>query len=122
MSENRIARGELYFVHLDPTFGREIGGYKRRPVVVVSIDSIHQNTRIVGVVPGTSTPSTRPNVVRIASDQINGLEERETFFHCQQIRAIDQGRMTSPPIGRLSQNDLRRIEDGLRYSLGLLKK
>lgn len=120
MAENRIARGEVYFVHLDPAFGREIGGYKTRPVVVVSIDSIHQNTRIVAIVPGTSTASTQSNVVKIDPDGDNRLTG-PTFFHCQHLRAIDQGRMTSRPVGRLSQRDIRRIEDGLRYTLGLLK-
>jgi mRNA-degrading endonuclease toxin of MazEF toxin-antitoxin module len=120
MPENRIARGELYFVHLDPAFGREIGGYKPRPIVVVSIDGIRQNTRVVSVVPGTSKASIRPNVVKIDPDSSNRLQE-PTFFQCQQVRSIDQGRMSSPAIGRLTQADLRRIEDGLRYALGLLK-
>ena len=123
MPENRIGRGDIYYVHLDPAFGREIGGYKRRPVAVISIDGIHQNTRVIAVVPGTSTPSNHPNAVRVVGDRGNGLDAKEpTFFQCHQVRAIDQGRMTSPPVGRLSQNDLRRVEEGLMYSLGLLKK
>ena len=120
MAENRIARGELYFVHLDPVFGREMGGYKVRPVVVISIDGIHQSTRVVAVIPGTSTPSPHANVVKIDPDGDNRLAG-VTYFQCQQVRSVDQGRMTSRAVGRLSQRDLRRIEDGLRYTLGLLK-
>jgi hypothetical protein len=45
--ENRIARGERYFVYLDPAFGHELGGYKTRPVVVVSINDIHRKTGVV---------------------------------------------------------------------------
>ena len=36
-----VRRGEVYMVCLDPVFGREMGGFKPRPVVVVSIDDIN---------------------------------------------------------------------------------
>jgi mRNA-degrading endonuclease toxin of MazEF toxin-antitoxin module len=123
--ENQIRRGEIYFVHLDPCFGREIGGYKSRPVVVVSIEAIHQKTRIVAVVPGTSTQSPFPieNVVPVDGTLANGLLPKGqtnamTFFQCHQIRAVDQGRMTSRPAGRLSEKDFRRIETAVWTSLG----
>ena len=120
--ENRIQRGEIYFVFLDPCFGKEIGGYKTRPVVVVSIDDIHQHTRLVTVVPGTSTNRSdeKSNLVLVRPDSnANGLREL-TVFLCHQVRTIDQGRMTSRPVGRLSPADILRVEKGLRFSLGLL--
>lgn len=119
--ENKIERGDIFFVHLDPAFGREIGGYKTRPVVVVSINDIHQNTRIVAVVSGTTRDRQRPlqNIVHVAPSSINGLNE-DTFFQCHQVRAIDQGRMTSAePVGYLSKADFNRIGVALRHSLGL---
>lgn len=122
--ENRIERGEVYFIYLDPTFGREIGGYKTRPVVVASINDLHQRTRIVTVVPGTSvaereksSDSTFPNVVRVVHIHGTGLSG-PTDFLCHQVRAVDQGRMTSRAIGRVSREDLRRIEAALRHTLG----
>lgn len=119
--ENHIERGELYFVHLDPSFGREMGGYKPRPVLVVSSNDIHRRTRLVTVVPGTSTPAPNPNVVRVNPDRTNGLTG-VTYFQCHQIRAIDQGRMTkSRADGRLSSTDMKRIEEGLRISLLLFE-
>jgi mRNA-degrading endonuclease toxin of MazEF toxin-antitoxin module len=117
--ENQIKQGEIYFVFLDPVFGREIGGYKTRPVVVVSINDIHQHTRLLTVVPGTKTESSYSNVVRVQKDASNGLRET-TFFQCHQVRGIDQGRMTSPPIGRMSRADFQRIQAALRIVLGLL--
>lgn len=45
-------RGDVFFADFDPVFGREIGGHKSRPAVVVSVDDIHRS-RIVVVVPGT---------------------------------------------------------------------
>jgi mRNA-degrading endonuclease toxin of MazEF toxin-antitoxin module len=117
--ENQIRQGEIYFVYLDPVFGRELGGYKCRPVVVASINDIHQHTRLVTVVPGTTTESSHPNVVRVQGDGGNGLKET-TFFQCHQVRGIDQGRMTSRYIGRMSRADFQRVQDGLRIVFGLL--
>ena len=127
--ENQIQRKEVYFIFLDPSFGREIGGFKLRPVVVMSINDIHQKTRIVAVVPGTTTPSSHPNVVRVNPNldgggrpipEGNGLKET-TYFQCHQIRAVDQGRMTSWRGGRLSEADFRKIEAAVRHSLGFLE-
>ena len=119
MIENHIERGELYFVHLDPAFGREIGGYKVRPVLVISINDIHRKTRIVTVIPGTSTPAVYRNVVEVKPDATNGLKST-TFFQCHQVRSVDQGRMTAQAFGRISANDFRRITDALKFSLGLI--
>ncbi|HEX4794361.1 MAG TPA: type II toxin-antitoxin system PemK/MazF family toxin, partial [Humisphaera sp.] len=107
-------------MHLDPAFGREAGGYKARPVVVVSIDDVHQRTRLVTVVPGTTTPPRAHfrNFIEVLRDSTNNLSEK-TYFQCHQIRALDQGRMTAQPIGSLAPRDLRRIEEALRFILGL---
>jgi mRNA-degrading endonuclease toxin of MazEF toxin-antitoxin module len=118
MAENQIERGEVYWVYLDPVFGREIGGYKVRPVAVVSINDIHRNTRLVTVIPGTTTAINRPNVVEVTPDSSNALRET-TYFQCHQIRAVDQGRMTGRATGRLSKGDLQRIEAAIRTSIGL---
>jgi mRNA-degrading endonuclease toxin of MazEF toxin-antitoxin module len=116
--ENRIERGDIFFVYLDPAFGREIGGYKRRPVVVVSTNDIHQKTRIVAVVPGTTTPFSAPNIVAVRPDSTNGLKE-PTYFQCHQIRAVDQGRMTSRPEGRIAREHLMKIENAIAFSIGV---
>ena len=46
-----VRRGEVYFVDLNPTAGREQAG--RRPVVVVSNDTLNARPLVVAVVPGT---------------------------------------------------------------------
>ncbi len=118
--ENQIRRGEVYSIFLDPCFGREIGGYKARPVVVVSIEVFHQRSRIVAVVPGTTTEpwSATSYVVAIDPQKNNGLTQR-TFFQCHQIRAIDQGRMTRRADGRLSESDFRKVEAAVWTTLGV---
>jgi len=46
-----IQRGEIYFVDLSPTQGREQSG--KRPVLVLSIDEINRLPLVVTVIVGT---------------------------------------------------------------------
>jgi len=115
-----IERGHLFFVFLDPVFGKEIRGYKTRPVVVISINDISAKQLPVLVVPGTSAdgkPAHFKNVVRVEPTRENGLKN-PTLLQCHQVRALDQGRFTAAPIGRLSPKDLRAIEEAVKYVLG----
>jgi len=116
-----IRRGEVYFVHLDPAFGRELGGYKTRPVVVLSINDINEKPRVVTIVPGTSAKGEQanyPNVVRVEPTPYNGLPD-PTLFVCHQVRSLDTGRFTGRRIGRLSDDDIDRIVKALKYTLGI---
>lgn len=113
-------RGEIYLVSLDPVFGCEIGGFKRRPVVIVSINDIGNETRLATVIPGSSSLSKRAllNNVMVQNTPDNGLD-KPTEFLCHQIRAIERGRFTGRAIGRLSRDDFARIEKAMAYCLGL---
>ena len=104
--------------YLDPVFGRELGGYKPRPILV-SADKINQSTSLVVVVPGTSTArGAFPNIVAVQPSSGNGLIA-VTHFQCHQIRAIEQARLMGRNMGRLSPMDLTRIEKGMAHCLGL---
>lgn len=72
----RVFRGEIYFCCLDPVFGREAGGFKTRPVVVISANDIHNQTwGVVTVVPGTSNTKFKgKNLVLVHPNKRNGLE------------------------------------------------
>ena len=117
-----IYRGEIYFVSLDPVRGREMGGGKTRPVAVVSINDLNRKDLVVVVVPGTKQDGTKRsaylNVVEVPRTAQNGLKF-DTIFHCHQVRAIDKNRFSTPAIGRLSNKDLRSLEEAVRYTLGL---
>ncbi len=116
-----VLRGEIYYVYLDPAFGREMGGYKTRPVAVLSINDINRKPLVVTVVPGT-TAGNKPlhfqNLVLVSPSSTNGLSVA-TIFECHQLRAIDLGRFTSKRIGMLSEDDLEQIEEAVKFSLGL---
>jgi len=114
-----VLRGEIFFAFLDPVFGREQGGYKPRPVVVVSVNDIpDREWGLVTVVPGTTnTKFSGPNLIAVKKSPQNGLAE-DTAFQCHQVRALDHSRLMTR-LGCLSQADLVRLAESLKFCLGL---
>ena len=113
-----IQRGEIYFVDLNPVKGREQAGH--RPVLVLSIDAINKQPLVVTVVVGTKGENIShdyPVNVRVASAE-SGLPI-ETIFLCFQMRSIDPKRFPEKPVGKISDKTLIKIEDTVRYCLGL---
>jgi mRNA interferase MazF len=113
-----IERGEIYFVNLNPIRGREQAGY--RPVLVLSIDAINKLPLVVTVVVGTKGENISrdyPTNVRVSAAD-SGLP-METVFLCFQIRSLDAKRFSDNPVGRLTGIALKRVEDAVRYCLGL---
>ncbi len=113
-----IQRGQIYFVNLNPTQGREQAG--QRPVLVLSIDAINALPLVVTVVVGTKGANVRqdyPTNVRVLPEE-SGLT-LETVFLCFQIRSLDPKRFTKQPAGTLSAEKMADVEAAIRYCLGL---
>lgn len=113
-----IQRGEIYFVNLNPVQGREQAG--QRPVLVLSIDAINQLPLVVTVVVGTKGENLArdyPTNVRVPAAE-SGLP-LETVFLCFQLRSLDPKRFPPSPAGQVSESTLKKIEDAVRYCLGL---
>ena len=113
-----IQRGEIYFANLNPVQGREQAG--QRPVLVLSVDSINRLPLVVTVIVGTKGENvTRdyPTNVRV-SPADSGLAI-ETVFLCFQLRSLDPSRLSGPPAGKVSGAAFERIENAVRYCLGL---
>lgn len=114
-----IKRGEIYFVNLNPVKGREQAG--KRPVLVLSIDAINKLPLVVTVVVGTKGENISrdyPTNVRLSSAE-SGLSQ-ETVFLCFQIRSLDPKRFPKKPApGKVSGSTLKKIENTVRYCLGL---
>ncbi len=114
----RVKRVEIYFVNLNPVQGREQAG--QRPVLVVSVDAINNAPLVVTVVVGTRgdrVPLDYPTNVRVTADE-SGLP-METVFLCFQIRSLDPRRFSPKPAGKLSFTAMNRLENAIRYCLGL---
>jgi mRNA interferase MazF len=111
-----IHRGEVYFVDLNPTVGREQAG--KRPVVVISNDLVNSRPLVVVVVPGTRGSKIQldyPGNLRVPKGEANLPEE--TVFLTFQIRALDHSRFREPPIGRLSQPYLEQLDKTVSWAL-----
>ena len=95
-----ISRGQIYFVNLSPTQGREQTG--RRPVLVVSSDAINRQPLVVTVVVGTDAahvPHDYPTNIRVTARE-TGLA-KDTVFLCFQLRSLDPARFLDPRTGTL---------------------
>jgi len=113
-----IKRGEIYFVDLNPVKGREQAG--RRPVLVLSVNSINNLPLVVTIVVGTKGENVKkdfPVNVRVSAKE-SGLP-METGFLCFQIRSIDPNRFSENPAGKISEETLEKIENAVRHCLGL---
>ncbi|MFZ5994954.1 MAG: type II toxin-antitoxin system PemK/MazF family toxin [Thermodesulfobacteriota bacterium] len=113
-----IHRGEIYFVNLDPVQGREQAG--DRPVLVLSIDAINRLPLVATVVVGTKGENISrdyPTNVRVSAAE-SGLP-LDTVFLCFQVRSLDPKRFPDKPAGKVTDKVMTRIENAVRYCLGL---
>ena len=119
-----IGRGQIYFVELSPTQGREQAG--RRPVLVVSDDAINQQPLVITVVVGTdarNVPRDYPTNVRVSAGE-TGLP-RDTVFLCLQVRSLDPGRFIDAATGHprlagiMPPGRMAEVDQALRLVLRL---
>ena len=113
-----IERGEIYFVNLNPAKGREQSG--RQPVLVLSIDAINRLPLVVTVVVGTRGANlTRDYPTNIRLTPVETGLDVETVFLGFQVRSLDSRRFDDYAVGRVSGATLNKVENLVRYSLGL---
>ena len=119
-----IKRGDIFFVNLNPTHGREQTGY--RPVLVVSSNAINKQPLVVAVVVGTDGGHVQKDYltnVRVPASE-TGLP-LDTVFLCFQIRSLDHARFVNPktgkidPAGRMPEHRMTEVDNALRMTLSL---
>jgi mRNA interferase MazF len=110
-------RGEIYLVHFDPTVGHEI--QKTRPAVIIQNDVSNQYSPITIVAAISSQfsdpPFPREVVVEAAE---SGLPKRSAVI-VNQIRSTDRQRLAKK-LGQLSRQSMRRVDEAIKISLGLV--
>lgn len=106
-----MRRGEVRWVDLEPATGGEIGA--TRPCVVVSNNAANRHSNRVQVIPVTS------NVREVhrweALIELKGAKRKAL---ADQIRTVAKERVTAL-IAAVTDDELRRIEEVLRFQLGL---
>ncbi len=115
MPANNCHRGEIWFVDLDPTKGREQAG--RRPCLIVSDDGLNRSPAdLVIAIPITSKEKGIPSHVEINPPE-GGLQIR-SFIKCEDIRSISTGRLVKV-LGAVKISTLDQVEQRLRLLLNL---
>jgi len=109
--KTEVRRGDIWWVNLDPTQGRELR--KRRPAVVMTADALNRARRTVIIVPLSTGPVPRPPIV-VATPSAGS----NAVAICDQLWAVDKRRLTRSS-GRLSTADLQIVEESVRRVLEL---
>lgn len=106
-----MLRGEVWWVHFDPSLGGEI--QKRRPAVIVSNDAANQALSRLQIVPLTS------NIGRLYPGEayvtLNG-EPRKAM--ADQLTTVSKLRLSSK-IGGLTPEDVHLVETAIKTQLAL---
>jgi mRNA interferase MazF len=106
-----MRRGDVWWAALEPTVGGEIG--KTRPAVIISNDRSNAQNNRVQIVPVTSqTRRVYPSEALVTVD--GGLSKAVA----DQIRTVDKSRLLAF-MGRISDAEMRAVEDAVRLQLGL---
>jgi mRNA interferase MazF len=110
-----MQRGDIYFADLNPVVGSEQGG--TRPVLIVQNDlgNKHSPTVIVAAITSNTDKTQLPTHIKI--DESCGLSKKSVVL-LEQIRTIDKKRISNK-VGRLSKNDLEKVDEALAISIGV---
>jgi mRNA interferase MazF len=99
-------RGEVYLVHLD----------KDRPALVISADALNRHSLDVCVVPMTTVG--RPKFsLRVPVRPGEGGLSRDSWAKCDQVTTLEKDLLLYPPLGRLTDETLRAIEQAVKLAL-----
>jgi mRNA interferase MazF len=111
-------RGEIYLVSFDPTVGHEI--HKTRAAVVIQNDVSNQYSPIT-IVAAISSQFSEPPFPRevVIEPADSGLPKRSAVI-VNQIRSMDKLRLKKK-IGRLSGQNMERVDEAIKISLGLIE-
>ena len=114
MSKRIIKRGEVYWVKLDPTFGREIN--KTRPCVVISNNQQNEYSPLVIVLPITS------DLEKIYPFEIvMPLGQGKAKILTDQVRSIDKERL-GDWISRVSERIMEELSEKMKRVMALEKQ
>ena len=102
-------RGEVYWLRLD----------KDRPALIVSSDVLNRHALDVCVVPITTVHHGR-FALRVAIKPGDGGLGRDSWAKCDQVTTLEKKILRYPPLGKLSDTTMRRVDGGIRLALELM--
>jgi len=108
MSVIQVKRGDIHYANLDPVVGRETG--KTRPVLVI------QNDIVAVITEYSEKKASYPICVAIKKG--DGLK-KDSVVNLSQIRTIDKNRLSTPKLGTLPNDSMKKVDNTLKNSLAL---
>ena len=108
-----MRQGEIWFADLNPTKGSEQSG--KRPVVIVSGNTLNDTLPIIIVVPITSKIKLYPTCILLSANKTNGLKKDSEAIPFQ-VRAVTKKRLIKRT-GHITEEELREILRGLFLAL-----
>lgn len=113
-----VKRGYIFYADLSPVVGSEQGGI--RPVLVIQNDigNCYSPTIIVAAITSQIDKARLPTHIEISSGDYQ--LEKDSVILLEQIRTIDKQRLKKKII-ELDERIMRKVDDALRISLGLVE-
>ena len=113
-----VKRGYVFFADLSPVVGSEQGGV--RPVLVIQNDvgNRYSPTLIVAAITSQIDKAKLPTHVEISAEEYN--LEKDSVVLLEQVRTIDKQRLQKK-ITELDDRIMRRVDDALKISVGLIE-
>ena len=114
-----VKRGDIFYADLSPVVGSEQGGV--RPVIIIQNDvgNKYSPTVIVAAITSQINKAKLPTHVEISSEAY-GLN-KDSVVLLEQIRTLDKRRLKEK-IGRMTNGDMKKVDDALLISVGLKDK
>lgn len=112
MKPDSPKRGEVYWVKLDPTNGKEIK--KTRPCLIISSNIVNHSELIV-IAPITS------NVERIFSriEVKISIDGKPGKVVLRQLRSIDRTQRLGKKMGSITAEEMKAVDDAIRTILSV---
>lgn len=113
-----IKRGDILYADLSPVIGSEQGGV--RPVLVIQNDigNKYSPTIIVAAITSQINKAKLPTHVEINAAEYGII--KDSVILLEQIRTIDKKRLKEK-VGHLSEEMMKKVDDGLLVSFGLIE-
>jgi len=101
-------RGEVYLVRLD----------KDRPALVISANALNGYALDVCVIPMNAVEHAKFSLRVEVKPGEAGLS-RSSWAKCDQVTTLEKNLLLYPPLGRLTDETLKTIEQGIKLALQL---
>lgn len=116
---SKVQKGDVITVNLNPTKGSETG--KIRPCVVVTNNVYNRRVPVIQVVPITAWNEKKGKIITnvvIEPEPGNGLSKK-SVADCLQTRPIDYRQRLVAVKGKLTEDQLKKIDVALKFVFDL---